>query len=91
MDSLPSTSTAGPERPYELVRFGELFVDLIWAIDGELDDVIADMKGLLDKKGDAAQSSSEKAQDAQKVAETDKATLALLVRRLLVRVFHSVA
>ena len=93
-DALPSTSTAGSERPHELMRFGELLVDLIWAIDSELDEVITDVKGFIanDKKAqeEGVQRSGEKVQAAesgQKIAETDKGTLALVIRKLVVRIF----
>ena len=92
LETLPSTSSAGSERSHDLVRFGELLVDLIWAVDSELDEIVMDAKALLspEKKAESGDHEAEKAQTAehaQKMSESDKDTLSLLLRNLVVCIF----
>lgn len=92
LNELPSSSSVSTERPRHLVLFGELLVDLIWSLDGDLDEVIADAKAASsnhageDPNERDGRDSAVKAEAARKVAETDKETLAELLKMLLVRV-----
>ncbi|TDL29757.1 hypothetical protein BD410DRAFT_710827 [Rickenella mellea] len=91
---LPSSSASPKKSSYVLV-FGELLVDLTWAIDSELDEILADAKihsdqdraspGLKDevKKSDQSESAL-KAVKARQNAEQDKEVLAEIVRKLLI-------
>ncbi|THH08122.1 hypothetical protein EW145_g2921 [Phellinidium pouzarii] len=90
--NLPSSSSASVERSRNLVLFGELLVDLIWAIDAELDEIVADARIVFGSSGsvnveenvkDSVQAKT-KAETAKKMAESDKETLAELVKKLLV-------
>ncbi|KAH8118538.1 transcription factor/nuclear export subunit protein 2-domain-containing protein [Phellopilus nigrolimitatus] len=89
--NLPSTSSVSAERSHNLVLFGELLVDLIWAVDSELDEIIADAR--IATSSGAGSSENEKmketaegkanADQAKKTAESDKETVADFLRRLL--------
>lgn len=46
LDGLPSSSSA-PSKSPNVAVFGELLVDLIWAVDSELDEILADAKLVL--------------------------------------------
>ena len=78
------------ERSRHIILFGELLVDNIWAIDSELDEIIADAKAVIsgqgaeDEKGQGEAKDTPKAAEAQKVGEGDKATLSQLLKLLLV-------
>lgn len=90
---LPSTSSASAERSRNLVLFGELFIDVVWAIDSELDEVILDAKSAIahknseEGKDKVTAEVAEKAEELQKAADGDKGTLAELMKMLLVRIF----
>ncbi|OCB90862.1 hypothetical protein A7U60_g1886 [Sanghuangporus baumii] len=86
---LPSSSSPSTERSRNLVSFGELLVDNIWAIDGELDEIISDAKGVVASRSSEAGkergNSDEvaKASEMQKTAESDKDMLSQLLKLLL--------
>ncbi|KAI5124799.1 hypothetical protein M0805_005432 [Coniferiporia weirii] len=93
LDNLPSTSTASTERSRNLVLFGELIVDLVWAVDAELDELISDARvssggGVSSSGGDVNESdvaqAKMKTERAKKVAEGDKEILADFLKRLLI-------
>ena len=69
-DSIPSSSSMnGPAS-----RMGDVIVDVIWALDTELDDIVADAKA-----------SPSDSKTVKENAEEDKAMLAKLAWRLAVR------
>ena len=74
------------------MKFGETLVDMIWAIDAELDELLADAKAALaacDGQTSAANGNVSallsKARKAKQDAERDKDTIQLIVKKLLVR------
>ena len=89
---LPSSSSPSTERSRSVVLFGELLVDNIWAIDGELDEIISDAKGVAANGASNADketsSEAKKAAGVQKTAESDKQTLSSLVKLLRVSCSH---
>ena len=69
-DSIPSSSSMnGPAS-----RMGDVIVDVIWALDTELDDIVTDAKA-----------SPSDSKTVKENAEEDKAMLAKLAWRLAVR------
>ena len=73
------------------MRFGETLVDMIWAIDAELDELLADAKAALaacDEQSSAANGNVSailsKARKAKHDTERDKDTIQLVVKKLLV-------
>lgn len=66
--------------------FGELLVDLIWVIDGELDEVISDAKSALadNTLKDREVNAKERVESIKKTAEGDKGRLAVFLKSLLV-------
>ena len=86
LTSLPSSSSSPP------MKFGETLVDMIWAIDAELDELLADAKAALaacDGQTSAANGNVSallsKARKAKQDAERDKDTIQLIVKKLLVQ------
>ena len=73
LSSLPSTSSSTPE-PSSLTWLGSSLVDMIWSIDIELDELVAESKSGESTSGN----------EHQKNGETDKQVVADLVKRLLV-------
>lgn len=88
---LPSSSSV---KPSSAVAFGELLVDLLWTVDVELDDVHQDAKLALSNaeqgnapvvaQGDDAAAVLARVAKTKQNAEADKATLAEIVRALVV-------
>lgn len=99
LEGLPSSSSDVDKKPANLVLFGELLVDVVWAVDSELDDILADARlhiGASESSGGNAASGNapmteessetvQKANEARRVAEADKDCLADIVKKLLVR------
>ncbi|TBU49613.1 transcription factor/nuclear export subunit protein 2-domain-containing protein [Dichomitus squalens] len=85
IDHLPSTS-AGSENNPNVVAFGEILVDIIWAIDSELEEILGDAKGTATtaEQGSLSAATVAQAVKARSNAESDKETLVAVVRRLLV-------
>lgn len=91
LEGLPSPSSA--KSPHAIV-FGEILVDLIWAIDSELDDIHQDAKLALANaeqgnappvaEGDDATAVLARVAKAKQSAESDKQTLAETVKLLVV-------
>ena len=87
LDHLPSSS-AGTDKNPNVAAFGETLVDIVWSIDAELEDILGDAKGAASAAEQGALTAAIVAQavKAKENAETDKATLVVIVRRLLVRI-----
>lgn len=92
-ERLPSSSSTATNPP-NAVPFSEVLVDVIWSVDTELEDFISDAKSALAEEQKGADASKTFDRDAvarglrtKQSAEEDKETLAVIVRRLLVRTF----
>ncbi|KAJ3922736.1 transcription factor/nuclear export subunit protein 2-domain-containing protein [Lentinula edodes] len=85
LDNLPSTSS--PNRTSNFAIFGEHLVDLIWSVDAELDEVLVDVKATIaaydGQSADKPQAVLGKANRVKQSAEADKATIVLIVKKLL--------
>jgi THO complex subunit 2 len=90
LESLPSSSST---TSVNAIVFGELMVDMIWAIDEELDEIIGDSKNLIaiysesdtsNDKGSSMSTALGNAVKAKKAAEEDKETLIRIVVKFLV-------
>lgn len=46
LEDLPSSSSPS-QKSANLLRFGEVIVDVVWAVDSELDEVIMDAKAVI--------------------------------------------
>ena len=92
LGSLPSSSSV---KSSSAVAFGELLVDLLWSIDIELDDIHSDAKlALVNAEqgnvpsvttGTDVTTVMARVAKAKQSAESDKGTLAGLVKTLVVR------
>lgn len=87
VDHLPSSS-AGSDKSPSVNALGEILVDVIWSIDAELEDLIGDAKNAASaaEQGVLTPATVAQAVKAKDDAESDKATINTVVRRLLVRV-----
>lgn len=90
-ERLPSSSSTAANPP-DVVPFSEVLVDVVWSVDTELDDFISDAKSALAEEQKGADGSKTFDRDVvarglrtKQSAEGDKETLAVIVRRLLVR------
>lgn len=90
-ERLPSSSSTAASSP-NVVPFSEALVDVVWSVDTELEDFISDAKSALAEEQKGADDSKTFDRDAvarglrtKQSAEEDKETLAVVVRRLLVR------
>lgn len=89
LKDLPSTSSTTSSH---VTVFGEHLVDMLWSVDVELDEVLADSRAALATTGgDSAALSAllSKAKKAKQNAELDKETVQVIVKKLLVRSFAS--
>lgn len=88
IDVLPSTSSSNTNS--NVATFGEHFVDLVWAVDAGLDEAILDAKAAMaacgDQNTDQQQTTLVRVNKVKQNAETDKATIVQIVKKLLVRV-----
>jgi THO complex subunit 2 len=91
LESLPSSSSTISSNA---TVFGELLVDMIWAVDEELDEIIGDSKNIITNcselgSSDILESTMRtalgNAMKAKKNAEEDKETLAEIIKKFLVR------
>ena len=91
LNDLPSSSSALKSK--NLIKFGELLVDVVWAVDSELEEILADVKTLAtttasDTVGEARSLPSKEELEAsakvKTVAESDKEALASFITKLLV-------
>lgn len=77
LEALPSSSSQSATQSPNVAIFGEYFVDIVWSLDVELEELLSDAKTAT---GEAAA----KALKVVQLAEEDKATLAHLVKRFSV-------
>lgn len=93
MESLPSSSQS--TNPSIVKIFGDYLVDMIWSMDSELDEILADARLTITSCGDAATSNLAtvlaKTKKVKQNAESDKETLTVIVKKLLVCLLHSVS
>jgi THO complex subunit 2 len=96
LESLPSSSSTISSNA---TVFGELLIDMIWAVDEELDEIIGDSKNIITNcnelgSGDTLESTMRaalgNAMKAKNIAEEDKETLAEIIKKFLVRNLMSV-
>lgn len=96
LGSLPSPSSA---KSSSAIAFSELLVDLLWAVDVELDDLYVDANNALANAdrgnavvGEGADPVAAVARVARvkQNAEADKQTLAKLIQQLVVRTVCSI-
>ncbi|KAF8639741.1 hypothetical protein AX17_001003 [Amanita inopinata Kibby_2008] len=89
LQNLPSSSHTSPKSTLHATVFGEHLVDLIWSLDAELDEIIADAKASITSftsEQERSKNSAENLTKAQKVkanAETDKEMVQVIVKKLL--------
>ncbi|THV05422.1 hypothetical protein K435DRAFT_647314 [Dendrothele bispora CBS 962.96] len=85
LDNLPSTSSS--TKSTNVSTFGDLFIDMIWSISTELDEMTQDGQSTnpgTDKAGAEKQNTdSSKANQTKKNVETDKKTISGIVKWLL--------
>uniref|UniRef100_A0A0W0FKZ3 THO complex subunit 2 n=1 Tax=Moniliophthora roreri TaxID=221103 RepID=A0A0W0FKZ3_MONRR len=86
LEHLPSTSSSSATRLSNISAFGEHLVDIIWSLDAELDDILAEAKAVIaacEQNGDNASTLMGKAAKARQSVEADKATISSTAKRLL--------
>lgn len=75
--------------------FGEHLIDMIWAVDAELEEVLGDAKSTITNCGDGSVGNLvvplARAKKAKQNAENDKEIIANLVKQLVVCPMHSFA
>jgi THO complex subunit 2 len=92
---LPSTSASTSlSASTNVSQFGDILTDIIWSIDAELDEILADAKATLSPITDQSRENDANENDraalvtkltkVKQNAEVDKETLVDLVKRLLV-------
>lgn len=90
LGSLPSPSSA---KASSAVAFGELLVDLLWAVDTELDDICAGASAVLTSadqgnavvvNGEDAVAAVARVAKVKQTGEADRKTLAGLAQQLVV-------
>jgi len=47
LDGLPSSSSTSSSNSSNIALFGEIVVDMVWSIDAELDEILADAKAAI--------------------------------------------
>ncbi|KAL7282472.1 hypothetical protein ACG7TL_003943 [Trametes sanguinea] len=84
LDHLPSSSVPSEKSP-NVVAFGEVLVDVIWSIDSELEEIVGDAKTAASaaEQGSMSPTTVDQVVKAKTNAESDKATIESIVRRLL--------
>ena len=88
LENLPSSSTNISQKSQNVALFCEMLVDIIWAVDVELDEIITGSRSVLSAPPRENEDHAEtlaKAEKAKQKAESDKETLAAMTRKLLVR------
>ncbi|KAL1944225.1 hypothetical protein VTO73DRAFT_3410 [Trametes versicolor] len=83
-DGLPSSSASSEKSP-NVLAFGDILVDIIWAIDSELEEIVGDAKTAAStaEQGTMSPATVDQVVKAKGNAETDKTTVESIVRRLL--------
>lgn len=86
-DGLPSSSASSEKSP-NVLAFGDILVDIIWAIDSELEEIVGDAKTAAStaEQGTMSPATVDQVVKAKGNAETDKTTVESIVRRLLVSI-----
>ncbi|KAI0375719.1 hypothetical protein BV20DRAFT_1059341 [Pilatotrama ljubarskyi] len=84
LDHLPSSSAPSEKNP-NVVAFGDILVDIVWAIDSELEEIIGDAKnaGSAAEQGSMSPATVDQVVKAKGNAESDKTTVEAIVRKLL--------
>ncbi len=82
LDSLPSSSSQ--QSSSCAATFGDYLVDMVWSVDAALDEVLSDAKLTLSAV-DPDPEVAGRAQRAKESTESDKESLQVIVKRLLVR------
>jgi THO complex subunit 2 len=91
LSDLPSTSSTSSTASSNVAIFGEHLVDMIWTVDAELDEILADATNALSGNDEATPSNVSvapllaKTKDAKQNVERDKDTIRVVVKKLLVR------
>ncbi|EEB88577.1 hypothetical protein MPER_13521, partial [Moniliophthora perniciosa FA553] len=86
LEHLPSTSSSSATRSSNISAFGEHLVDIIWSLDAELDDILAEAKTVVaacEQNGDNASTLMGRAAKVRQNVEADKATISNTAKRLL--------
>ncbi|KAJ7283481.1 transcription factor/nuclear export subunit protein 2-domain-containing protein [Mycena rebaudengoi] len=87
LNGLPSSSSKPPIPSPMVALFGEHLVDMIWAIDAELDEILVDAKTTITNCGDSPAANSaaalSKARKAKQNAENDKEIITNVVKQLV--------
>ncbi|KAL0949134.1 hypothetical protein HGRIS_009218 [Hohenbuehelia grisea] len=81
LDALPSSSSTTPSSNASI--FGEHLVDIIWALDTALEEVLADTKLAIANAADPSSEAATKANNGKQNIESDKATLTSIVKQFL--------
>lgn len=89
LKELPSSASSG--KSYNVILFGELLVDLIWAIDSELEEVLIDLKAIIPSGNNLAPSNDSSKQETiakaiktRELVEKDRSTLGEILRGFVV-------
>lgn len=92
LDALPSSSSPSSTSSSNAAIFGEHLIDMIWAVDAALDEIVAEAKLTIAQGGEqGALTTSDlsaifsKAKKTKQSAENDKETVTVIVRKLVVR------
>jgi hypothetical protein len=88
LNGLPSSSSKPPVPSPMVSIFGEHLVDMIWAVDAELDEILGDAKTAITNCGESSAghlaAALSRAKKAKQNAENDKEILTQIVKQLLV-------
>jgi THO complex subunit 2 len=91
LNGLPSSSSKSPIPSQIVSTFGEHLVDMIWAVDAELDEILADAKNTITNCGDSTTgnvaAALSRAKKAKQNAENDKDIITHIVKQLVVCFF----
>lgn len=90
LSDLPSTSSTFSAAYSNASIFGEHLVDIIWSVDAELDEILADATNALSGNDEGMSPNSDvaplltKTRNAKQNVECDKDTIRVIVKKLLV-------
>lgn len=88
--SLPSSSNEAEVQPSHVTVFGDYLIDMIWSVDTQLDELLAEARSAVAAAADGKVAGKDltalvnKAKKAQQNAETDKQRIPSIVMKLLV-------
>lgn len=89
LSDLPSTSSTFSAASSNASIFGEHLVDIIWSVDAELDEILADATNALSGNDEGMSPNSDvaplltKTRNAKQNVECDKDTIRVIVKKLL--------